>query len=116
MRRKRLSINISKNSKNTSVNRGINFKNSKIYVLSCVCGILAVLSIFMTIDSATSGNEVANLQKKQTALLVEQQELQESLVESLSVNSLEERSVEMGFVKVGNLVYVSTSVPVASLQ
>ena len=109
-------MSVSKNSKNMNISKGINLKNSKIYVLSCICGVLVILSIFMTIDSATSGNEVANLQKKQTALLVKQQELQESLVEGLSLSSLEERSVEMGFVEVGNLVYVSTSVPVASLQ
>lgn len=86
-----------------------------------VCGILAVLSIFMTIESATSGAEVADLQKKEAGLLSQQQDLQQNLVENLSVNSLQEKSTEMGFTKINNLVYVANaenvvgSIPVARL-
>lgn len=89
---------------------------NKVYVLGGICAILAVFSIFLTIEAATSGEEIAVLQKKKTLLLTQNQDLQESLVESLSVNSLQEKSIEMGFVKVENLVYVSSSVPVASLH
>lgn len=93
----------------------LDLKGIKIYVLGGICGVLAILSIFLTIEAATSGTEVADLQKKQSFLMAQRQDLQESLVESLSVNSLQEKSVEMGFIKVGNLVYVSTSIPVAKL-
>lgn len=93
----------------------LDLKGIKIYVLGGICGILAILTIFLTIEAATSGTEVADLQKKQVFLLSQRQDLQESLVENLSVNSLQEKSVEMGFIKVGNLVYVSTSIPVAKL-
>jgi hypothetical protein len=93
----------------------LNLKSSKVYVLGGICAILAVFSIFLTIEAATSGAEIAELQKKEAQLLTQRQDLQESLVESLSVNSLQEKSIQMGFTKVGNLVYVSSSVPVASL-
>ena len=85
------------------------------YVLSGICGTMAVASIFMTIGSATNGAEVASLQKKQAELLAKQQELQQSLVTALSVNNLTGQSASMGFVKVNNLVYVAESQPVAKL-
>jgi hypothetical protein len=90
-------------------------KNVRVYVLSGICGILAAASIFMTIDSAASGTEMADLQNKETALTSKQQQLQEDLVQNLSASSLQEKSVEMGFTKINNLVYVSEGVPVARL-
>jgi hypothetical protein len=90
-------------------------KNVRVYLLSGVCGILAVTSIFMTIESAASGSEMANLQNKETSLMEEQQQLQQNLVQNLSVNSLQEKSTELGFTKVTNLVYVSEGVTVARL-
>jgi len=92
-----------------------NLKGVRLYVLGGVCGVLAALSIFMTIETATSGAEIADLQKKETQLASQQQNIEESLVENLSVNSLQEKSTEMGFVEVNNLVYVSGGIPVARL-
>ena len=74
-----------------------------------------MLSIFMTIEAATSGAEIADLQKKEAQLSNQQQDIEENLVENLSVNSLREKSTEMGFTKVSNLVYVSCGIPMASL-
>jgi hypothetical protein len=90
-------------------------RSFKGYFLGGVCAVLAVLSIFMTIESATSGAEVSEIQKKEALLMSQQQDLQEALVENLSVNSLQEKSNEMGFTKINNLVYVAESVPVARL-
>jgi len=98
-----------------------NIKSLKMYVLGGLCGILAVFSIFMTIETATSGAEIASFQKKEALLMGQQQDLQENLVENLSVSSLREKSVEMGFTKVSSLVYVANAedvsggVPVARL-
>jgi hypothetical protein len=99
------------------INKKIEFdlKGVRVYVLGGICGILAVLSIFMTIETATSGAEIADLQKKEAQLASQQQSIEASLVENLSVNSLQEKSTEMGFVKVGDLVYVSGGIPVARL-
>jgi hypothetical protein len=90
-------------------------KNWRVYVLAGFCGILAVLSIFMTIESAASGAEVSDLQKQEALLLNQRQDLQQTLVESLSVGSLQEKSTELGFTKINNLVYVSEGIPVARL-
>ncbi len=92
-----------------------NLKSVKVYVLGSICGILAVLCIFLTIESATNGAEVANLQNKENQLLVRQRDLQEQLVETLSVNKLQEQSSELGFTKINNLVYVTDAASVAKL-
>jgi hypothetical protein len=104
--------------RNKTVNKtkiNFNLKSFKVYFLGGICAVLAVLSIFMTIESATSGTEVSEIQKKEALLMTQQQDLQEALVESLSVNSLQEKSNELGFAKINNLVYVAESVPVARL-
>jgi hypothetical protein len=92
------------------------FKNAKGYILGGVCGILAIACIFMTIETATTGAEIANLQTKQTQALVKQRELQEELVQALSVNKLQEQSSTLGFNKIQNLVYVTDTAPVAKLS
>jgi hypothetical protein len=104
-----------RNKINNKTKTGFNLKSLKGYLLSGVCGILAVFSIFMTIESATSGAEVSEIQKKEALLMSQRQDLQEALVENLSINSLQEKSNEMGFTKINNLVYVAESVPVARL-
>lgn len=93
-----------------------NLKKLRVYILGGLCGVLAVLSIFMTIETATSGVEIADLQKKESRLIGEQQALQENLVENLSTSSLQEKSNEMGFVKVNNLVYVANAETVANVD
>ena len=93
-------------------------KKIKIYILSAVCGLLAIGSIFLTIGSATSGAQIASLQSEETQALNQQQELQENLVQNLSISSLQEKSSELGFAKVSNLVYVGQAagaVPIARL-
>jgi hypothetical protein len=99
------------------INKKVEFslKGVRVYVLGGICGLLAILSIFMTIETATSGAEIADLQKKETQLANQQQNIEASLVENLSVNSLQEKSTEMGFTEVNNLVYVSGGIPVARL-
>ena len=107
--------------KENKTKKVFNFKSVKIYVLGDTCGLMAIACIFMTISSAASGGEIASLQSKEAELTAQQQQLQESLVTTLSVNSLQEQSSALGFTKVGNLVYVGNtasltgSKPVAKL-
>jgi len=108
-------MKIRRNKINNKAKVGFNLKNFKGYFLGGICAVLAVLSIFMTIESATCGTEMSEIQKKEASLMSQQQDLQEELVENLSVNSLQEKSSELGFTKVSNLVYVAESVPMARL-
>lgn len=86
----------------------------KIILISTVA-ILAVSSIFLTIETATTGVEVAKLEKTETQLSTQKQDLEESLVKTLSSTELQAKSAELGFVKPADLVYVEGFKPVADL-
>lgn len=84
-------------------------KKFKNYILITVCGILAVISVFLTIETSTSGAEVASLDKIATELTNQKRNLEESLVKGISMSRLEEKSSELGFVKPENMVYISSA-------
>jgi len=85
------------------------------YVLIGVCGILAISSVFMTIETATSSTEVASLQQEEVKLADQKMGLEDNLVKSLSLGQLQTKSGEMGFVKPMALVYVAPAETVAQL-
>lgn len=89
--------------------------NPKKCVLIGVCGILAISSIFMTIETATGSAEVAVLQKEEATLSDTKRGLEDNLVKFLSMNQLQTKSAEMGFVKPLALVYVAPTEVVAKL-
>jgi cell division protein FtsL len=84
-------------------------------ILITIMGILAVSSIFMTIETATTGVEIAELEKTESQLLSKKRDLEGSLVKTLSTTQLQEKSAELGFVKAVVLVYVTDLKPVAKL-
>jgi len=90
-------------------------KNLRKYILIVVCGVLATSSTFMTVETATSGVEVSNLQKEETQLSDEKRYLQDLLVKTMSLSQLQERSSGLGYVKPVTLIYVAPPEAVAKL-
>lgn len=90
-------------------------KKIRSYVLVGVCGILAVSSVLMTIETATSGMEIAKLEETESILVAQKSELEAKLVKSLSLGELAEQSEGLGFVKASDLVYLTLDEPVAKL-
>lgn len=90
----------------------INLRN---YILLGVLAFLAISSVAMTIETAVSSVEISKLQDKEQSLSMEKRSLEETLVKTLSMGALSEKSTEMGFVKPDNLVYVAPSEAVAKL-
>lgn len=97
MRRKKITIQ-------KTNSRKISF--TKLLVIA-VMGVLAISSVFMTVETATSGVEVAKLREKENELTLEKRNLEDSLVKSLSMNDLQEKSNEMGYSKPTAMVYVT---------
>ena len=89
--------------------------NIKKYILIGVCAVLAVSSIFMTVETATSGVEVSSLRNKEVILANQKRDLEDSLIKNMSVTGLQQKSGEMGYVKPSVLVYVAPSQQVAKL-
>lgn len=90
-------------------------KSLKNYILITVCGLLAVVSVFLTIETSTSGAEVASLDKAAAELSDQNRILEESLVKGISMSQLEEKSTELGYVKPETMIYISNIAPVANL-
>ena len=55
------------------------------------------------------------MEKTQKDLSAQKRDLEEQLVKNLSSSGLQEKSVELGFIKPTNMVYVSQLPPVANL-
>ena len=89
--------------------------NLKKYILIGFCGLLVASSILMTVVSATSGAEVSDLQKQEALLLDDKRSLENTLVKTLSINQLQEKGNELGYVKPASLVYVAPPEAVAKL-
>jgi len=90
-------------------------KNLKKYILMVLGGFLISSSILVALVSATSSAEVSNLQKKEAQLSDDKRSLEDTLVKTLSMNQLQEKGSELGFVKPDNLVYVAQPEAVAKL-
>lgn len=87
----------------------------KKYILIGFFGALAISSVLMTVVSATSGVEVANLRKEEANLSDQKRYLENILVKTLSMNELQEKSGSLGYGRPVNLVYVALPEAVAKL-
>lgn len=79
------------------------------YILLTVVGALAISSVAMTVETASSGVEVAALREEESRLVSEKRNLENTLVKSLSMTDLEVRSGELGYAKPTDTVYISGS-------
>lgn len=94
----------------------INKKGSlKNYILMSICGVLVILSVAMTVETATSGLEIASFEKTEGSLIDTKRDLEETLVKTLSSRELRQKSEELGFTKPEDLVYITQILPVAKL-
>ena len=88
----------------------------KKYLFIGLIALFAVTSVFYTIEAVTSGVEVASLEKTNDGLIKQKTALEDSFVKTLSLNSLQEKSVELGFTKPANTIYVAGGEPVTALR
>jgi len=84
-------------------------------MLICFLGAMAVSSVLMTVVTATSGAEVASLQKEEARLADQKRYLESTLVRTLSMDQLQEEGGSLGYVKPVDLVYVALPESVAKL-
>lgn len=84
-------------------------------VFFVACAVLAVSSVLLTIETATSSLEIARMEKISQQLSDTRRGLEESLVRSTSTRELQDKSAGLGFVKPVNLVYITSAEPVAKL-
>jgi len=88
---------------------------NKKYLLIGIMAVLAISSVFMTIEAATSGMEVSSLRKQESKLADQKRYLEETMVRGLSLGELQQKSTEMGYIKPVAMVYAVPSEAVAKL-
>lgn len=93
----------------------MNKNKNKNFILLGICGFLAIVSISITIQVATSGIEMKKLQTIEFNLITERKSLEEEFVKNSSITNLQDKSAEYGFITPDNLVYVVGAAKVAKL-
>lgn len=77
--------------------------------------IFGLATIFLTIEAATSGAKLANLEQKANLLARDNENLEQQLVTSSSLTDLGKKADELGFAKPQSVLYISNQEAVAKL-
>lgn len=77
--------------------------------------IFGLFTVYLTIEVATSGARLAELERQAAELAGENQRLSGEIVRSSSLKDLGAKAEEMGFVKPSEVVYISADEVVAKL-
>lgn len=88
----------------------------KIHLLLTVAVIFIVSSVFLTVEASAGSALVTSLENQQKSLLGQRSELENTLVGEMSGATLEEKSIELGFGKPKDLMYLTSSEQVAALR
>lgn len=89
--------------------------SKKAIVFGLVLTIFMVAGIFVTIQTSASGATLAELEKQESQLTYENEELSKQLIGGFSLTEAEGRSEELGFIKPEKIIYLSKSAEVAKL-
>ena len=85
-----------------------------LYLLPVLVG-FGILTVYLTIEAATSGAKLAELERQAAEIAAENQRLSGEIVRSSSLKDLGEKAEEMGFIKPQEVVYISEKDAVAKL-
>ena len=75
----------------------------------------AVLTIYLTIQTVTSGAKLAHLEKQEQELTQENSQLNDELVKSSSLTAVSETAEELGFAKPEKIIYATQDDGVAAI-
>lgn len=74
-----------------------------------------VVNIFSTIETATTGAEIMNLEEKQETLIRENRTFSDQIVNQSSLMTIETKAQELGYSKPQNVIYIAEKEVVAKL-
>jgi hypothetical protein len=90
-------------------------KNNKTFIVWFLA-ILAIAGVvILTVETVTSGAELAALEKNERTLLDEKRVLEERMAKNSSLNEFEKKAEELGFAKTSKILYISGKEEVAKL-
>lgn len=71
--------------------------------------------IYLTVETATSGAVLSDLEHREAVLTEENRALNDAIVKASSLNGLEVKTGELGFSKPSNILYITGKEEVAKL-
>ena len=93
-----------------------NLSNSNNAILPWfILGVFLIGVVFFTIQTATSGAYLANLEEQEAKLLKESKALKQELAESTSLIAVGEDAEEIGFGKPQKVIYIKEEDTVAKI-
>ena len=95
-----------------------NFENNtsnKLTYVWVVVGIFIIGTVYFTIQVATSGSKLAQLERERMQLTKETQSLSSDLMQQTSLTQIGQRAEEMGFIKPDKIVYLQNQDSVADI-
>lgn len=95
--------------------RNLNIKESRKVPFTFFGVIFIALCVYLAIECATSGSEMAKLIDSQDILVKEKKELTSRLVQISSLNIIQEKASTLGFKEPQKVVYIQKSNEFASL-
>jgi len=87
----------------------------KNYILYFVLFVFLVFGVFLTIQTATSGAEIAKLENEEERLKEQNQTYKEDILNKSSLKITGEKAGELGFIKPPRIVYLTEEETVAKL-
>ena len=84
-------------------------------ILLPILAALAFVVVFLTIESATSGAQIAQLEQEEAILTKQSRELSDKLVKASSLITLGEEAKVLGFKKPSQIIYITEKEAVAKL-
>jgi hypothetical protein len=80
----------------------------KKYIAIVIGVIFMITSVFVAIEASASGAQMRLLEDEETTLSRQKSELEGSLVKGMSSTEAEGKSLELGFVKPTDLIYLNS--------
>ncbi len=75
-----------------------------------------ISTIFVTVQTASLGATISELERQETAYIKENREMESALVNNQSLMKLDEKAAELGYVKPNDIIYLSRDNFVAQLR
>jgi hypothetical protein len=90
-------------------------KKGKLTPFWVVLGVFLVATVVFTIETATSGAQLAKITKQEGQLLEENRRLSSQLMQVSSLTSLEQKAESLGYFRPGKIIYVLEPAGVAKV-
>lgn len=90
-------------------------KIKKTTILLPVLAVFALMVVFLTIETVTSGAHLAQLEQEEAVFAKQNRELSDQLVKASSLTTLGEEAEVLGFKKPSQVIYITEKEAVAKL-